>query len=128
MTKHGEFNWIELQTQNTDAAIEFYRNAAGWDFQAETMPSGGTYWLATLGEKVICGIWTLEKDSREPTKNRWIVYLHVDDIDAALETARATGAEVLREPWDVPGVGRIAIIQDPGGAEIGWVTPEAKAS
>lgn len=123
MTNHGEFNWIELQTRNTDAAIEFYKNAVGWEFKAETMPSGGTYWLATLREKVICGIWTLEEDSSEKAGNRWIVYLHVDDIDSALDKARSTDAEILREPWDVPGVGRIAIIRDPGGAEIGWVTP-----
>ncbi|MCG8416223.1 MAG: VOC family protein [Pseudomonadales bacterium] len=128
MTKHGEFNWIELQTQNTDAAIEFYKNAAGWRFQSETMPNGGKYWLAMLGEKVVCGIWTLEEGSSELARNRWVIYLHVDDIDSALAQAKSAGAEVLREPWDVPGVGRIAMIRDPGGAEIGWVTPtSAKA-
>ncbi len=125
MTKHGEFYWIELQTHNTDAAIEFYKNVAGWNFLAETMPSGGTYWLAMLGEKVVCGIWTLEQDNGEITSNRWVIYLHVDEIDDALEQAKLNGAEVLREPWDVPGVGRIAMIRDPGGAEVGWVTPSA---
>ncbi len=128
MTKHGEFNWVELQTQNPDAAIEFYKKAAGWNFIAEAMPTGGTYWLAMLEDTVVCGIWTLDKDSNELTKNRWVTYLHVDDIDGALGQAKSIGAEVLREPWDVPGVGRIAMIRDPGGAEIGWVTPSAKTT
>ena len=31
---------------------------------------------------------------------------------------------VLKRPiFDVPGVGRIAILQQPGGAGIGWMTP-----
>ncbi len=123
MTIHGEFNWVELQTRNPDAAIAFYKEAAGWHFQPETMPGGGTYWLAMLGEKVVCGIWTLGNDDDSSGDNRWLVYLHVDNIDAAVEQARSAGAEVLREPWDVPGVGRVAMIRDPGGAEIGWVTP-----
>lgn len=123
MTIHGEFNWVELQTRNPEAAIAFYKETAGWQFQPETMPGGGTYWLAMLGEKVVSGIWTLGKDDDSSGDNRWLVYLHVDNIDAAVEQARSAGAEVLREPWDVPGVGRVAMIRDPGGAEIGWVTP-----
>ncbi|WP_371685873.1 VOC family protein [Nitratireductor sp. OM-1] len=50
-------------------------------------------------------------------------YLSVDDVDAALEKAKAGGASVMREPFDVPGVGRIAILRQPGGAVIGWMTP-----
>ena len=30
---------------------------------------------------------------------------------------------VMREPFDIPGVGRIAILQEPGGAGVGWMTP-----
>ena len=29
----------------------------------------------------------------------------------------------MREPFDVPGTGRIAILKEPGGAAIGWMTP-----
>lgn len=123
MTKHGEFNWLELQTENIDEVLEFYEKTAGWHFQPETMPDGGTYWLAMLDKKVVCGIWTLEKTGGQTINNRWVVYLHVDNIDSALDQARSIGADVLREPWDVPGVGRVAMIRDPGGAEIGWVTP-----
>jgi len=32
----------------------------------------------------------------------------------------------MRPIFDVPGVGRIAILTEPGGAGIGWITP-AKA-
>ena len=33
------------------------------------------------------------------------------------------GAKVMKQPFDVPGVGRIAILLESGGAGIGWITP-----
>jgi predicted enzyme related to lactoylglutathione lyase len=50
-------------------------------------------------------------------------YLAVDDVDGRIEAAKAAGAKVMREPFDVPDVGRIAILKEPGGAGIGWITP-----
>ena len=40
----------------------------------------------------------------------------------ALAQARSAGATVLRPPFDVPGAGRIAILQQPGGGIVGWMT------
>jgi predicted enzyme related to lactoylglutathione lyase len=45
------------------------------------------------------------------------------DVDARLKKAVAGGASVIREPFDVEGVGRIAILREPGGAAVGWMTP-----
>lgn len=123
MTTHGEFNWIELQTRNADAALAFYRETIGWQFLAETMPSGGTYWIGLSFGRPVCGVLTLEnkKDRSEP--DRWITYVHVDDLDDAIAKLQTCGGELIRAAWEVPGVGRVAMIRDPGGAEIGWVTP-----
>ena len=30
---------------------------------------------------------------------------------------------MMREPFDVPKVGRIAILRQPGGAMVAWMTP-----
>jgi len=30
---------------------------------------------------------------------------------------------VMKPAFDVPGIGRIVILQEPGGAGIGWMTP-----
>ncbi|MCG8434465.1 MAG: VOC family protein [Gammaproteobacteria bacterium] len=124
MTTHGEFNWNELQTRHADDAIAFYRATIGWQFRAEKMPSGGTYWIGLSSGKPVCGVLTLENSigSREP--DRWVTYVHVDDLDDAIVRMQNSEGEVLRAPWEVPGVGRVAWIRDPGGAEMGWVTPE----
>ena len=33
------------------------------------------------------------------------------------------GAKIMKPAFDVPGVGRIVILLEPGGAGIGWMTP-----
>ncbi len=42
---------------------------------------------------------------------------------ARVKQAIAAGATLMKPAFDVPGVGRIAIIKEPGGAGIGWMTP-----
>jgi len=34
------------------------------------------------------------------------------------------GAKLMKPIFDVPGVGRIAILMQPGGAGVGWMTPK----
>ena len=53
-------------------------------------------------------------------------HLAVDDVDARVKKAQSAGATLMRPIFDVPGVGRIAILKEPGGAGVGWMTP-AKA-
>lgn len=119
MTNHGEFNWNELQTTDANKAVTFFRECIGWQFHAEKMPSGGTYWIGMAGGKPVCGVLTVK--GKEP--DRWIAYVHVDSLDDALAQVTKNGGQVLVAPWDVTGVGRVAMIRDPGGAELGWVTP-----
>jgi predicted enzyme related to lactoylglutathione lyase len=52
-------------------------------------------------------------------------YLAVDDVDKRTAKATAAGAKLMRPIFDVPNVGRIAILKEPGGAGIGWMTPAA---
>jgi predicted enzyme related to lactoylglutathione lyase len=53
----------------------------------------------------------------------WMAYIAVDDVDARVKKAQTAGAQLMRPIFDVPGVGRIAILREPGGAGIGWMTP-----
>lgn len=124
MTFHGEFNWNELQTSRTDEAIAFYQKTIGWEFRAEHMPSGGVYWIGLSSGKPVCGVLTLNGSEGDGALDRWVAYVHVDDIDDAIVRAKGGGGSVIKVPWTVPGVGRVAWIRDPSGAEMGWVTPE----
>jgi predicted enzyme related to lactoylglutathione lyase len=53
----------------------------------------------------------------------WMAYIAVDDVDARVEKAQKLGAKLMKPVFDIPGVGRIAVLMEPGGAGIGWMTP-----
>jgi len=59
----------------------------------------------------------------EGTSEGWFAYVAVKDLSTALARATSEGGEVVREPWEVPGVGRIAVVNDNAGNTLGWMTP-----
>jgi predicted enzyme related to lactoylglutathione lyase len=120
---HGHFHWNELMTRDAEGARAFYSDVIGWTFDTMTMPDGGAYLIAKDGDKPLGGIFDISGSDFDGQPVRWFAYLAVDDVDKRLEKAVAAGAEILRPPFDVPGVGRIAQIRQPDGAEIGWMTP-----
>ena len=121
MTEHGKFHWNELNTRDVERAKRFYGETIGWTFDGMAMPNG-TYWVAMAGKQPVGGIFdTTALPGNIP--EHWLPYLAVDDVDARCAKARRAGATIIREPFDVPNVGRIAILKEPGGAMIGWMTP-----
>ncbi len=123
MTTHGQINWNELRTSNPQTAMSFYSQTVGWSFGPETMPDGGTYWIIMANDVPVGGIFDTSGTPEEQEADFWITYIHVDNVDDRLANAVDIGADVKREPWDVPGVGRVAVLCEPGGAIVGWVSP-----
>lgn len=119
---HGTFYWNELMTHDPERATAFYREAIGWTFESMAMPNG-TYWIAKAGEKPAGGVFTMSGPEFEGMPDHWMSYLAVDDVDARVTKAVAAGATVCRAAFNVPTVGRIAVLREPGGAMIGWITP-----
>jgi uncharacterized protein len=120
---HGSFYWNELMTRDAEKAKKFYANTIGWTFEAMKMPDG-TYWVAKSGDVPVGGLFPLSSPQFDGVPESWMSYLAVDDVDARVKKAQAAGAALMRPIFDVPGVGRIAILKEPGGAGIGWMTPE----
>lgn len=115
---HGAIHWSELVADDAKAAMEWYGKTCGWTFETMDMPDG-PYHVASRNGQAIAGIM-------EPTPEMthgpcWITYVAVDDVDAAAKAAPKLHAE----PFDVPGVGRIAMVTDGGGALVGLITPAA---
>ena len=119
---HGTFHWNELMTWNVEQAKSFYADTLGWTYDAMPMEEG-TYWIMKSGDTVVGGMFQLTKPQFEGVPEGWMAYIAVDDIDARVAKATAAGAALMRPPFDIPGVGRIAIMREPGGAGIGWMTP-----
>ena len=123
-TTHGRFCWNELMTRNVERAKKFYADTLGWNFDGMPMPGGtGTYWVAKTGGEPVAGIFDISAPEFGPVPESWMAYIAVDDVDARVKKATASGARLMKPIFDVPGVGRIAILMEPGGAGIGWMTP-----
>jgi uncharacterized protein len=125
MWSHGSFYWNELLTKDAERAQRFYQQTIGWTFEPMAMDGGRTYWIAKADDKPVAGLFPTTGPDFEGVPEQWMPYLAVDDVDARVDRAIAAGAQLMRPIFDVPGVGRIAILREPGGAGIGWMTPSA---
>ena len=122
---HGTFHWNELCVHDVAAAKKFYADTIGWTYDGMPMPDGGTYWIAKVGDKPVAGIFDISGPDYKGVPDNWMPYLAVDDVDARAKKAVAAGAKMMKPAFDVPGVGRIVVLKEPGGAGIGWMTPAA---
>ena len=122
MSAHGSIHWSELATSDVEGSKKFFAEQAGWSFDGMEMPDG-MYWVATVGGVPTAGIMDAAQMGGAPSQ--WTTYIAVDDIDKVVAATEANGGTVVRPAFDVPGVGRIALLQDPGGATIGMMTPAA---
>ena len=112
----GRFVWYELMTTDTEAAKAFYSKVVGWTTQDVPMP-GMTYTLLKAGEAQIAGLMPIPPDAKAMgVPPNWTGYVAVDDVDAGAAQLKGLGGSVMREPDDIPGVGRFAVVADPQGA------------
>ena len=120
---HGAFHWNELRTRDAERAKRFYETTIGWTFEAMSTPDGHTYWVAMSGGKPVGGLFPLTSPQFDDVPESWMSFLAVDDVDMRVAKAIKGGAKLVMPIFDVPGVGRIAMLREPGGAGIGWITP-----
>ncbi len=120
---HGTFYWNELMARDVEGAKKFYADTLGWSFDGMPTPDGGTYWVAKMGEEPVGGMFDISGPDYTGVPEGWMSYIAVDNVDARVKKALAAGAKLMKPAFDVPGVGRIAVLMEPGGAGIGWMTP-----
>ena len=111
---HGAFSWSELMTSDPAAATAFYSALFGWTVQTSDMGTG-PYHMVKLGDTAVGGVMGMPPDA-PPMPPHWGCYVTVDSVDDTLAKCTALGGKTLVPAMDVPGVGRMAVIQDPQGA------------
>ncbi len=115
----GSVHWVELHSQNVDADIAWLTQAFGFETSAMDMPDG-PYTILKDGDDMRGGVVaSREKDA----PSMWLTWVDVADVDATIKRAVTQRGTVLSPAFDVAGVGRLAIVQDPAGGVIGVMTP-----
>lgn len=113
----GSFCWLELGTSDSAAAKDFYGKLFGWSYDDHPMGPAGVYTMLKVKGKDIGGLYELNSEmTAQGIPPHWLSYVAVKSADETAAKAKAAGATIMKEPFDVPGAGRMAVIQDPTGA------------
>ncbi len=113
----GSFCWIELKTSDQNAAKSFYGSLFGWTPQDMPMGPNDFYTIFKLaGRDAAAGCTLRPEESSQGVPPHWMIYIAVDNADAAVTKAQQLGGKILAPAFDVMDAGRMAVIQDPTGA------------
>lgn len=118
----GHCSWNELIAPDDAAALHFYGTLFGF-VKEGAMPMGemGEYhFLRTAHGTEPFGA-VMRQQPNQPVA-AWIFYFRIADVDAAVETIRAEGGQVVMGPMEVPGGERVILAIDPQGAAVGFVS------
>ncbi|WP_427015591.1 VOC family protein [Pseudarthrobacter sp. P1] len=113
--------WAEMLSADEAAARTFYGGLFGWEFEANEMAPGMTYWTVSTGGAVVAGLMQQDAtmaDAGLPTG--WNAYLAVDSADAAAVAVTQAGGTLKFPVDEIPGVGRFVLAADNLGTSIGF--------
>ena len=110
--------WHDLMTTDVERAQRFYTELLGWRYEIEHATDfawghGEADYPLIVADGMAHG-GMIESTSDGPAY--WLPYFQVQDVDEVTDNAKTLGAVIERHPFDVPGVGRNAVIRDPQGA------------
>jgi uncharacterized protein len=108
----GTLLWNQCHTPDPARATEFYVAVFGYEIDEVDMGGEQPFRVLKVDGRGIAGV--REPVSGEPP--HWSVTFAVDDADGTASRAKELGGSVLMEPFDLPGIGRLAVIQDSVGA------------
>ncbi len=118
--QHGALSWFELMTTDPVAAQSFYTQLFGWEVKEGSI-AGVDYNVISLEGKEVGGLMPLPPNAKGMPP-MWGIYITVDDLEVTLQQCAKLGGKTLMPPMDIPGVGKMALIQDPQGAVLSIIT------
>jgi hypothetical protein len=107
--------WVDTSQPDPEAAVGFYSELFGWQFE-DVMPPGaeGKYLSARIRGGDVAAVGSIPEGA--PQVATWNTYVWVDSADETAAKVRDAGGTVVMEPFDVMDAGRMAVFADPEGA------------
>jgi predicted enzyme related to lactoylglutathione lyase len=113
-----EVGHMAINADDVDTTRAFYESVCGWHFQAWGPP--GFYRAELPGGFTVAIQQRRELVPGSPPVGVEATVM-VDDVAACIERAESAGGQVLMPPTQIPGVGTVAFVADPGGNPIGFM-------
>jgi len=134
--------WVDTSQPDPAAAVDFYGDLFGWQFEDVMPPSSeGRYFIArheaasssifdTSGERRrgdVAAVGSIREAA--PPMAMWNTYFWVDSAEEFASKVRDAGGGVVREPFDAMDACRMAVFTDPEGAAFCvWEAKEHKGA
>jgi predicted enzyme related to lactoylglutathione lyase len=113
----GDFIWYELLTTDAQGAKAFYDAVVGWNIGEAVPEFNGYRMIGRSDGKFAGGVLPLTDEMQQNgARPTWLGYVHVQDVDKEVAAIEAAGGKALMPAFDIPTVGRIAMVADPQGA------------
>lgn len=112
------FSWAELCTPDAGSARSFYGALFNWSTVDVLlwMPAGRVdYTVFLAGAAEVAGLLPAGGAFGPAEPPYWLAYVDAADADLVAARAAELGGTVLAEPFDVPRIGRIALLAGPCG-------------
>jgi uncharacterized protein len=111
----GTIGWTDLTVPDAVALRDFYRSVVGWRAAPVDMGGYADFGMIPRGaEQPACGICHA-RGTNADLPAQWMIYIHVANLDRALDRCRKGGGTVLAGPKPLAG-SQYAVIRDPAGA------------
>ena len=106
----GEVAYLQIPAKNVTQSAEFYEHVFGWQVE-QPNPS--------FEAPNLIGQWVTDRAAAGD--GGMLAWIHVDNIQVALEMVRSDGGEVLEQPVADGPQRLLATIRDPAGNVVGIV-------
>ncbi len=116
--QHGPFIWYDYTSADPERAAAFYAHVVGWTISDFSQP-GMPYSIFNAPDTGVGGLSPLFEGARRG----WLGYVQVENVDKTVAAFQQAGGGVIAPAFDIPGVGRMATLSDPGGAVLAVMTP-----
>ena len=123
MWEHGTFFWNELRTRDLEVAIKFYESVLGWTFENEASNPNSEYWVAKSGGMPAAGLIEIDDKDWKGIPSHWFSYIAVDDVNKRAELVQPNHGALFGDLFNIPDIGRVALLEDSCGATLSFMTP-----
>jgi len=124
----GDFIWYELMTPDPDASARFYEAVVGWKVGAPVAEFNGYRSIGRSDGGSAGGMLPLTPEMQQHgARPTWLGYINVSDVDAKVAAIEAAGGKTYMPPFDIPDIGRVAMVADPQGVPFYVMKPKPPA-
>jgi predicted enzyme related to lactoylglutathione lyase len=89
----------------------------GWHIEAQSNFPNGYRMIGRSDGGFAGGVLPLNDEMQQHgARPTWLGYLYVDDVDSSVAAIEKSGGKTFMAPFDIPNIGRVAMVADPAGA------------